>query len=123
VLSSVFDVCVGVAVDVGVDVGVGVGVGVGLGVALTLDEEALDPEELELESPALKISILADPPGGTVTTQKFALPAPEDWSELDTPPTPLTEGSIEQGRPLHPEPEHVILTPKVGVVCAQSQSM
>ena len=106
------EVQLGVHVDVGVGVGIGVVVGMGDG----SDEAAMDPEPEAEESPAGKTTTLADPPSGTVTTQKFAPPAPDAWSELVTPPIPLVEGSMEQGRPLQPEPEHSTLRPKVGSV-------
>lgn len=110
---------VGVGVGLGLGVGVGVGVGVGISLAATLCFEGLDePDEPEPpeELPALKTTMLAVWPLGTVTTQKLAPPAPEAWSELVTPPTPLTVGSMEHGVPLHPEPEQTTLIPNVGGV-------
>lgn len=104
-------------VEVELGVVVGVGVGVGVGEAL----EDLAPEPLEL--PAGKTTTFAVSPLGMVTTQKFAPPAPEAWSALVTPPTPLLEGSMLHGVPLQPEPEQTILTPKLGGVLARCESM
>ena len=107
-----------VELDVVDVVGVGVGVGLGVvdveGAAEELEAFEDDPEEPEpppLELPESKTTTFAVTPLGTVTTQKFAPPAPDAWSELVTPPMPLTAGSMAQGRPLQPEPEHSILTP------------
>lgn len=76
--------------------------------------EELDGAELAdpVESPALKTTILAVMPFGTVATQKSAPPAPAAASELVTSFIPLTEGSIEQGRPLQPSPSHSIFSPQ-----------
>ena len=104
----------GVGVGVGVVVGVGVGASVGASVELGVPEPAL-------ESPGWKMTTLAVVPLGIVTTQKLAPPAPADSSALVTPPTPTTEGSMEQGTPLHPGPEHSILTPKLGVVLSKGE--
>ena len=111
-----------------VDVEVGLGDDVVVGAAaVDVDEEELvvleDPDapDPELEFPASKTTTLAVSPSGTVTTQKLAPPAPVDWSELVTPPTPLTDGSMEQGVPLQPDPEHTILMPKVGGVLESEQ--
>lgn len=111
------EVVVGVEPVVGV-VGDWAAVDAGVAAAEVPDSESLgegDPEPA-LESPTGKTTTLAVNPAGIVTTQKLAPPAPEAPSGLVTPPTPSTEGSIEQGRPLHPEPEHSIFTPKVGEV-------
>jgi hypothetical protein len=70
----------------------------------------------ELDPPTSKTTTFAVTPDGTVTTQKLAPPAPAAAVELVTPPIPSIDGSIEQGSPLHPEPEHSIFTPKVGVI-------
>lgn len=80
-------------------------------------EEELDVAELEElddpeESPALKTTSLAVLPFGTVATQKSAPPAPVADSELVTSFMLLTEGSIEQGRPLQSSPSHSIFTPQ-----------
>jgi hypothetical protein len=94
------------------------GVGVGVGVGEALEEAAFD-EDAGFELPELPISkttISAVNPEGTVTTQKLAPPAPLAWSALVTPPIPSVDGSFEHGSPLHPEPEHSTLIPKVGIV-------
>ena len=102
----------------------GVGVGVGEGVGEALLEAALDDEEAEdPEPPSSKTTTSAVRPEGTVTTQKLAPPAPEAWSALVTPPIPTTDGSIEQGSPLHPDPEHSILIPKVGMVSEREEDV
>jgi hypothetical protein len=109
----------GEGVCVGVGVGVGVGVFVGWGFSALLFD--CDCEELPLSAlPAGKTTTLAVEPFGTVTTQKLEPPAPDAWSLLVTPPTPLTVGSMEQGSPLQPPPLHSILTPKVGGVLLRS---
>jgi hypothetical protein len=102
-------------VDAGEELDLGVGVGVGVGVGEGLEEAALDEPEAE-ESPAGNRTTVADWPSGIVTTQKFAPPAPDASSGLVTPPIPFTEGSMEQGRPLQPEPEHSTLRPNDGRV-------
>ncbi len=79
--------------------------------------------ELPDPPPASKTTMLAVSPDGTVTTQKLAPPAPAAESELVTPPIPSTEGSIEQGSPLQPEPEHTTLTPKVGWTVASPEAV
>jgi hypothetical protein len=98
-------------------VGVELGAGVVLGAA---DEGGAGAGEAPfapaLESPAGKTTTLALPPAGMVTTQKEAPPAPTACSALVTPPTPFTEGSMEQGVPTHPLPMHAILIPKFGVM-------
>lgn len=81
------------------------------------EDELLEPElELSSEPSRLKMTILALLPGGTVTTQKFAFPAPVDLRELPTPFRPSVEGLIPQGRPTQPPPSHSIFIPKVGRV-------
>lgn len=72
------------------------------------------------ELPLSKTTTLAVPPAGMVTTQKDAPPAPTAWSALVTPPMPFTEGSMEQGVPLQPDPAHSIFTPKFGFMCEKS---
>lgn len=70
--------------------------------------------------PASKRTMFAVAPDGTVTTQKFAPPAPEDESELVTTLSPFV-GSILQGSPLHSTPSaQVISIPKVGSVLERS---
>lgn len=101
----------------GVGEGVGFGDGEGFG-AGALDSGAPDPSS---DAPGWKMTMLAVVPLGIVTTQKLAPPAPEAWSELVTPPTPSTDGSMEHGVPLQPGPEHTILIPKVGVVWAKDE--
>lgn len=124
---------------VGVGVGEGVGVGVGLGVGVEFGVELGDAELLsgsgggaaELECgvfgdcgappaplappliPPSNTTKLAVAPFGTVTTQKFAPPAPS----VLVPSISLTEcleGSIAQGRPLQ-LPSQTISTPHVGI--------
>jgi hypothetical protein len=56
-------------------VGVGVAVGVGVGVGVAVELEACAPEPAP-ELPTWKTTMLAVSPGGTVTTQKLAPPAP-----------------------------------------------
>lgn len=68
--------------------------------------------------PTGKMTTLAFPPLGTVTTQKLAPPAPDAAVALFTLPTPSLDGSIEQGVPMQLPVTHSILTPKVGVVFA-----
>ena len=119
------EVEVEVEVDVDVDVvEVVVGVRVGVGVDAAPEELAGPGEpELAAESPAGNTTMFAVKPLGTVTTQKLAPPAPEAWSALVTPPTPLTEGSMVHGRPLQPAPEHSILRPKLGGVLLRGEFM
>lgn len=124
--------------EVDVDDGVGVGVGVddgddeelgGLELEAAFEGDELDdPDDPYLplpdpDPPTSKTSMTAFPPLGTVATQKLVPPAPVLESELVTVPGLLTDGSIEQGKPLHPPPGQVILRPKVGVVPASSDAM
>lgn len=97
-----------------------VGVGVGVGVVdvegateelAAFEDDPAEPELPPLELPDSKTTTFAVTPLGMVTTQKLAPPAPVAWSELVTPPMPLTAGSMEQGKPLQPGPEHSILRP------------
>lgn len=105
--------------ELGVGIVVGVGVGVGEGEAL---EDWEEPDELEAdESPAGNRTTFAVAPEGMVTTQNAAPPAPSAESELVTSFIALTEGSMEQGRPLQPEPLHSTLRPKVGLVLLREQ--
>jgi hypothetical protein len=83
-------------------------------VAAAALEESCVPEPAS-ELPLSKTTMLAFPPGGMVTTQKAAPPAPTAWSALVTPPMPLVEGSMEHGVPLQPDPAHSIFTPKLGL--------
>ena len=118
------DVVEVVDVDVGVGVGVvDVEVDVGASVVLSWVEEGslLEPsdsgsedneldDELDDDSPsAEKAMIWAEPPDGTVTTQKAASPAPTAASGLLTD-RPF-RGSMLHGRPLQPPPGHSILRP------------
>jgi hypothetical protein len=64
-----------VGVGVGVGLGVELGVGVGDGLCLLLELDLAEPEPPE-ELPALKTTMFAVWPLGTVTTQKLAPPAP-----------------------------------------------
>lgn len=84
-------------------------------------ESESEPEpELEPELPSvLKVTMLAVPPLGTVTTQNDAPPAPTADSLLSTLPDEL--GEIEQGSPLQPPSGHSILTPKVGRVLIKEE--
>lgn len=106
-------------VDVDVDVDVGEVVDVG-GVELELTMVLLLALVAELELPLLpasKTTMFAFLPGGTVTTQNAAPPAPSELSLEVTSFNPLTEGSILQGRPLQPaSSSQVISTPKVAGV-------
>jgi hypothetical protein len=102
--------------------GVSVGVGVGVGCALD-DAAAAGLESAESESPALKTVMYPIAPFGTVTTQKLPPPAPVADSGLVTSLTLLTEGSIEQGKPLQaPSGSQVILMPQLGAVLAKSEA-
>jgi hypothetical protein len=104
----------------------GVGVGVGVGVGDGVDDSDLDPELEEpdpVEPSVLNTTMLAEPPLGTVTTQKLAPPTPSAETGLVTPLIPSVDGSIEHGRPLHPPPGHSILTPYDGLTFTQSQSV
>lgn len=105
-LELVFEVVVGVALELDcVEVGA------------TVDEALVEePLDAELLPPTGKTTMSAVPPDGTVTTQKSAPPAPLASSGLVTPPMPTTEGLMEHGRPLHPDPEHSISRPNVGDV-------
>lgn len=82
-----------------------------------LVEELLLPEPPPALSPALNITIFADLPEGTVTTQKPAPPAPSELSEEVTWFELSVEGSILQGRPMQPaSSSQVISTPKLAGV-------
>lgn len=108
---------VGVEVEVSVEVSELVGVGVGVGV-LVLDEVAglVGSELLESSlAPISKTTMLALEPGGTVTTQPVAPPAPMNTSKALIWLTSMLEGSILQGRPLQPSPSHSISIPKLGL--------
>ena len=76
----------------------------------TLDAELLGP-------PTSKTTRVAVAPFGMVITQKLAPPAPVDESGLVTSFIVFTEGSIEQGMPLHPL--HSNLIPQLGSVFAK----
>ena len=65
--------------------------------------------------PPSKTTKFAFDPSGTVTTQKFAPPAPSEEVEPSTSFTLCTAGSIAHGRPLQC-PSHSILTPQVGIL-------
>lgn len=94
--------------------------------ALELDDQlegAADDEEPPLFGPELellpaepsKTSKFAVAPGGTVTTQNDAPPAPS--VALPTISfTPFWLGSIAHGRPLQEPPLQVISTPQFGMV-------
>ena len=99
------------------ELGVGVGVGVCEGEALEDPEDELEADE----SPAGNKTTFAVAPEGIVTTQNAAPPAPSAESELVTSFIALTAGSMEQGRPLQPEPLHSTLRPKVGLVLLREQ--
>jgi hypothetical protein len=71
----------------------------------------------ELDPPTSNMTRAAVTPLGMVTTQKLAPPAPVDESELVTSFTLFTDGSMEQGMPLHPE--HSNLIPQLGRVFAK----
>lgn len=91
-----------------------------LGSADEEDEESEPELEPEPELPSvLKVTMLAVPPLGTVTTQNDAPPAPTADSLLSTLPEEL--GEIEQGSPLQPPLGHSILTPKVGRVLIKEE--
>jgi hypothetical protein len=77
-----------------------------------------DDAGLPLEPSVLKTTMLAEPPLGTVTTQKLALPTPMAESGLSRPLTPPLDGSMLHGRPLQPPAGHSMRRPKVGVVWA-----
>jgi hypothetical protein len=100
----------------GEGVGVGVGVGVALAEGAALESSLPLPVEGESASPALNTTILAWPPFGTVTTQKFPPPAPLAERGLFTSLILFTEGSMEQGRPLQPPPGHSTRMPHLGSV-------
>lgn len=126
---------IGLAVDVD-EVGVGASIGVvSTGVELDVDEllgGGLDelgtavtetfgagawvaPDSSSSSDPPSKTTKFAFDPSGTVTTQKFAPPAP---SEVVCPSISFTwwkAGSIAHGRPLQC-PSHSILTPQVGIL-------
>jgi hypothetical protein len=68
----------------------------------------------------LKITMLADPPFGTVTTQYEPPPSPTVASGLLTTPVPSVAGLMEHWRPLHPPLGHSILIPYVGGVAANT---
>lgn len=86
--------------DISVDVELELGVWLGLG------------EELDLPLPDFSdTTMLAFSPGGTVTTQNWAPPAPLSLSSPVTSLTPFSPGLILQGRPLQPLPSHSISTP------------
>lgn len=103
VVGGLLEVVVGFSVVVGLAVVVGSLVFVGSGSSCL---------------PTGKMTTLAFPPLGTVTTQKLAPPAPAAELALLTLPTPSEEGSIEQGVPMQLPVAHSILTPKVGGVFA-----
>lgn len=116
-------VSVGVGLEVGASVGglelVGVGVGVGVLISvllllLLLEAELLEPELEESPLGTSKVTMLALEPGGTVTTQPVAPPAPVKTFKASITFTAMLEGSIEQGTPLQPGPSHSILIPKLG---------
>lgn len=70
------------------------------------------PDEGDAVEPSvLKTTMFAEPPLGTVTTQKLAPPTPVAATGLSTPFTSTLEGSIAHGRPLQPPPGHSIFTP------------
>jgi hypothetical protein len=117
-------VVVGAAVDVVVGVSVVLGGGAGeyvdgAGAGAAALEESWVPDPAS-ELPLSKTTTLAVPPEGIVTTQKAAPPAPSAWSALVTPPMPLTEGSMEHGVPLQPDPAHTIFRPKFGITWEKS---
>lgn len=93
-----------------------------LGSADEEDEDSESEPELEPEPElpsVLKVTMLAVPPLGTVTTQNDAPPAPTADSLLSTSPEEL--GEMEQGSPLQPPSGHSILTPKVGRVLIKEE--
>lgn len=112
---------VGVAVGVGVGEGVGVGVGMGVGDGELLgarDGETADcgaPSEPLIEPlvPPSKTTKFAVDPFGTVTTQKFAPPAPSVFLPSISLALCLL-GSIAHGSPLQ-SPSQTTSTPQVGI--------
>ncbi len=123
--------------DCGVEVGAELElIFVGLGVGVELDSKELDSDELDglgtaatddfggggvafdssssSSVPASNTTKFAFDPSGTVTTQKFAPPAPFEGPWPSTSFTLWTAGSIAHGRPLQC-PSHSILTPHVGI--------
>lgn len=117
-VSSGDSVGVGVAVEVLELVGRGVGV-----LVLVLDDVGMLDTGLlcGLESPleeplpsTSKTIMLPLRPGGTVTTQPVAPPAPVNTSSASMTLTSMEDGSILQGRPLQPSPSHSIEIPKFG---------
>lgn len=110
-------VSVGVGLEVGISVEVLEPVGVGVGVSvllLLLEAEPLEPELEESPLGTSNVTMLALEPGGTVTTQPVAPPAPVNTFKASITFTDMLEGSIEQGTPLQPGPSHSILIPKLG---------
>ena len=92
----------------------------GLGAAATDDfggrgSVAPDPSSESSSVPPSKTTKFAFDPSGTVTTQKFAPPAPSAEFCPSTSFTLWTAGSIAHGRPLQC-PSHSILTPQVGIL-------
>lgn len=64
--------------------------------------------------------MFAEPPGGTVTTQKAAPPAPSEPPEHVFGPS--REGSQRHGVPLQLPPVHSMLTAQLGVTAFQLAS-
>lgn len=79
-------------------------------------EELVSLTLLESDPSIGKVTMLALPPGGMVTTQNLTLSAPDPTWLLVTPPTPFLDGSISQGKPRQLPVKHSILMPKSGLV-------
>jgi hypothetical protein len=83
----------------------------------TTNDEDEEGEEDEDEFDVENTTILAVPPGGIVTTQNSAPPAPT------APPEhlfkPIVAGLHSHGRPLQPDPLHSTLTAKPGSIWLQ----